>query len=59
MDSQVKAYIGSVRDSDVPMTTFIVLAVGMAVIHKFDADLWQKTMVLCFLLQTGLNSFTL
>lgn len=39
LDNQVKAYIRSVRDSGGPITSLIAIAVGKAVVRKFDASM--------------------
>ena len=39
LDNQVKAYIRSVRDCGGPITSLIAIAVGKAVVRKFDASM--------------------
>ena len=39
LDNQVKVYIRTVRDAGGPVTNTIVMAVGRAVVRKFDPSL--------------------
>ena len=39
LDNQVKAYIRSVRESGGPVTSAITIAVGRAIVRKYDSKL--------------------
>ena len=47
LDNQEKAYIRAHRAKGGPVTSLIVIAVGRAIVRKYDPNYWLRMAVLC------------